>query len=119
MGGAFAGDGGEKSLPHCPRGGGHGTRRPLVIECLRGGLLSAPLAFKSGAASCAWLARAAYARGGFLGRTTDPSAKSEPGLRSSFGQPQHLGPAFAERVRLEGIRRNAQPGRTNVTWRAG
>src|SRR5881394_1287115 len=119
MGGAFAGDGGEKSLPHCHRGGGHGTGRPVVIECLRGGILSAPLAFKSGAASCARLARAAYARGGFLGRTTDPSGKSEPGLRSSFGQPQHLEPAFAERDRLEGIRRNAQSGRANVARRAG
>ncbi len=95
MGRAFAGDGGETSLPHCHRGGGHGAGRPVVIERLRGGILPAPLAFESGAASGAQLARAAHARAGSLGGATGPPGKSKPGLRSSFGQPQHLEPAFA------------------------
>src|SRR5437588_10973704 len=117
MVGGFAGEGGENPLPLCHRGGGNGTRSPAVIERLRGGVLSAPLTFKSGAASGPRLARAAHPRRGVSGGTADPSGKSEPSLRSSFGQSQHLEPAFAERDRLEGIRRNAQPGRPNVARR--
>ena len=59
MGGSFAGHGGEGPVPTRGGGGGHGEIRSSPLQFVRGGILPAFVAPKSGLASGAQLARTA------------------------------------------------------------
>ncbi len=93
--------------------------RSSHLQFVRGGILSAFVATKSGVASRARLARTAARGTRVVHRTAGPSGESKSGGRPGFRQPQYCQSSFLERHGLEGVRGDPESGRGDVALRPG